>query len=424
MRERLLASYVLINEWCKSVKSSSDSYRFNGKSQSFDGHILSNSTNSFKPLRESNSSPSEKYTFRTRYSRYFNNSGKELQEFTGNRRACSAIINSIEIFIDDDSSETLTVEGKWKIILDVVLKHVMLEPYVYLDFTVSTFAHFLHDKSFQNAVTRRLEREIAECMLLTLTDEENNGEVDQLCYEDMDDRSKVKNFCQLISRLLITSWPSQHKGFSRQRNALTYVGITAVHTWLDCIEKTTKNKSEDENDFEALKICSYSLIQLLKNTGRKLWLSWPDLVDRIYSVIKLVIISNDRLVSERIKERLLSTYVQINDFPKSTKCSVKTRHAYTQTYQSRCEFCLFVLTVPQKMEWDLRCLILPIFRKCYPKRVTTGMDHLPITKIDTLDRPVRIITEDMETDIPTRPNRLTLMFLLAIVSYGYFFNTE
>lgn len=204
-----------------------------------------------------------------------------------------------------------------------------------MDFAVSTLAHFLHEKTFKLAITRRLEREIAEYMLLTLNDEEDNGDVDQLDNEAIDDRSKIRNFCQLISRLLITSWPSEHnRGYGRQRNALTHAGVTAVHTWLDCIEKTTKNKVANEDDLEALKVCAYCIIQLVKNTGRKLWLVWPDLVDRIYSVIKLVIISNDRLVPEKLKERLLSTYVQVNDLPKSTKTVVKTRDAYSQTNQN------------------------------------------------------------------------------------------
>uniref|UniRef100_A0A915J7R0 DUF7627 domain-containing protein n=1 Tax=Romanomermis culicivorax TaxID=13658 RepID=A0A915J7R0_ROMCU len=218
---------------------------------------------------------------------------RKYDQFRGQDKSFRAINNIIQRILQDDSISS-THQEKWDTILDVILKYVLSAPNIYLKLTVDIFSHFLTDNAFQLSLSNRLRVKTVESLFISLTDEED---YESEHFGEPDNMSKVRNFCKLIARLLINNWSSENQLFAH--NALTSLSISAVHTWLDVINKYNGNRmSEIEDNGCHLETCCFCLIQIVNHSGRKLWLNWPDLVDRMYCIIKSTIVVNNGLVSE------------------------------------------------------------------------------------------------------------------------------
>ncbi|CAL2052629.1 unnamed protein product [Caenorhabditis brenneri] len=160
-----------------------------------------------------------------------------------------------------------------------------------------------------------------------------------------------------LSAILCAHWPREYaKAFSNV-NPILYTVVCTVKGWIEVVKEDTENfhkeepkpkyqGREDPDDTPEKEVapeeekekviedpvlvnkCAVALSDLCDSAQRQLWVNWMQVTDEIYTCIKPTITRNPNITGD-VKARLLDTFIQMNQWPKTRQPGVK--HAGVQT---------------------------------------------------------------------------------------------
>ncbi|PIC42133.1 hypothetical protein B9Z55_009307 [Caenorhabditis nigoni] len=146
-----------------------------------------------------------------------------------------------------------------------------------------------------------------------------------------------------LSSILCAHWPRQYFKAFDNVNPILYTVVCIIKGWILVVQEDTqryyskpgesKNTPEIIETPEMVNLCAVALSDLCESAQRQLWINWASLTDEIYECIKPSITHNPNLTGES-KERLLDTLLQMTQWTKNQKASMKS--SGVQTVSSGC----------------------------------------------------------------------------------------
>ncbi|TKR61493.1 hypothetical protein L596_028597 [Steinernema carpocapsae] len=131
----------------------------------------------------------------------------------------------------------------------------------------------------------------------------------------LEDNTINDSLPEFFAQVLIARFARPYNRSCDTSNEILFTVISIVQGWIDVLKG--KSESEPSKENEKMRIrCVEGIAGICWSARRRLWLSWPSLVDGIYVAIENVLIGDIGLAKSS-KKQLLKLFVDINKWPKA-----------------------------------------------------------------------------------------------------------